>query len=212
MGRFYGLDIPMEGPLLRLGCDGAFHQEDSLDCGVLDDMAIIEDNVETWVSLITPIICKDEGTPGMAIDTKEQFHSRLLRVLPPLFSEEADDSKSAGLESHQGQYNDTLEQALTPKMTVKLASLVTQSEILEYKMLEGKTSGDKALEAQVAQRTDPEGPRTPDYEADTSDTEDEASGKNGSSVDSEMMDIGKMEAAAPPFLHAGYFQDHMSFE
>jgi hypothetical protein len=173
-------------------------------------MAIMEDNVETWASLITPIIHKDEGITGIEMNTEEQFHQRLLRVLPSLSSKEADDSKSAGSEFQEGQYNDTLQQALTPKATVKRASRVTQSEILEYKMLTGRTLGEKALEAQVVQRTGPEGPRTPDYEADTSDTEDDASGKNG--ADSEMMDTSEMEAAVPPFLHAGYFQDHVPLE
>jgi hypothetical protein len=53
MGQFYHIEnIPVNGALLRLGCDSTFRNEDSLDCGGLDESTAVEDNVETFVELM----------------------------------------------------------------------------------------------------------------------------------------------------------------
>ncbi|KAE9377863.1 hypothetical protein N431DRAFT_365872 [Stipitochalara longipes BDJ] len=81
MGLFYGVDIPTDGALLRLGCDIALYEEDLVDCGIVDEATISEDNVQTWAALIEPIIRSKVVEPSVR---EKQNNVTLQHALTPI--------------------------------------------------------------------------------------------------------------------------------
>jgi hypothetical protein len=179
MGQFYHIEnIPVEGALLRLGCDNIFRNEDSLDCGGSDESTTVEDNVETFVELMFQIDPSEAETTDTENETTDPLSPKSVdRVSEP-----------------QGEPHKVTVPTLTPETNVKQASRFTKSELEEYKVLANTVLGMESLEVQVVECNGPRGPKTPDYEADTSDTENEVSGKNGDfSINSEMIGTSEME-------------------
>jgi hypothetical protein len=164
MGQFYHIEnIPVDGALLRLGCDSTFRNEDSLDCGGLNESTAVEDNVETFVELMFQMDPSEAGTTDTDNETTD-----------PLFSKSVDRVSETQEESHNVSVP-----TMTPETDVKRASRFTQSEVEEYKVLAKTALGKESLEVQVVECNAPGRPKTPDYEADTSATVDEVSGKDG---------------------------------
>ncbi len=179
MGQFYHIEnIPVDGAFLRLGCDSTFRNEDSLDCGESDGSTAVEDNVETFVELMFQMDTSEAGTTDTENETTDPSSPKGVdRVSEPKVE----------------PYNVTV-QTLTPETNVKRASRFTKSELEEYKVLAKTVLTKESLEVQVVECTRLGGPKTPDYEADTSDTENEVSGKNGDvSINSEMIGTSEME-------------------
>jgi hypothetical protein len=177
MGQLFKIDLSIHGTLLRLGCNSTF-REDSIDCGGVDETSIAEDNAELWAGMNIEFIQQTEGAMGV----------KSTNPVPSKRSEQIS-------ETHESEYNVNLQRALTPKPTTHRANRVTQSEISEYTRLTKKILGPEVL-AEVTECAVSEGPRTPGYEADTSDTEVDAYGQsNGGSSpkDSEVMDTSRME-------------------
>jgi hypothetical protein len=186
MGYFYGLDIPVNGlegrNLLRLGSDNALREEDKLDCGNP------EDNEKIWRRLVDPILRKE-----MAINIEEP-------IKHPISDEYLDDSTSVVeskrservSDSQESQCNAMLQRGLTTKAFSKRVSRSTPSEISELTMITKQALGAEVLEVP---RTDPSGPRSLDYEADTSDAEDNAgvqTTNSSSQVDSVMVGVAEL--------------------
>jgi hypothetical protein len=178
MGQLFKIDLSIHGTLLRLGCNSTFREEDSIDCGGVDETSIAEDNTELWAGMKIEFIQRTEGAMGV----------KLSDPVPPKRNERVS-------ETQESEYNVNLQRALTPKLTTHRANRVTQSEKSEYTRLTKKTLGPEVL-AEVTECTVSEGPRIPGYEADTSDTEVDAYGQsNGGSspMDSEVMNTSRME-------------------
>ena len=175
MGQFYHIEnIPVDGALLRLGCDSTFRNEDSLDRGGSDESTAVKDNVETFVELMSTMDPSEAGTTDAENETTDALSPKNVdRVSEP-----------------QEEPQSVTVPTLTPETSVKRASRFTKSEVEEYKVLAKTILGKESLEVKVVECNGPGGPKTPDYEADTSDTENEVSGKNGdASIKSEMEDV-----------------------
>jgi hypothetical protein len=186
MGQFYGIDetfLHVDEPVLRLGSDSAFcedtldckkadcKEDDALDCGGAAQTAIVSANWDAWASFVEEITLakRETGETPQVMAFKRSEHIS---------------------ETRESEYNATSQVDLTPKPTTKRVGRLTQSEISEFTILTKNTLGPEAL-VQVTESALSDGPRTPGYEADRSDTEVDAYGqsKNGNSpVDSEMVD------------------------
>lgn len=193
MGQLYGVDLPIDGTLLRLGCNFTFRQEDAIDCGGLDPMAIVQDNLEAWESLIEPFnpmkgTADTTMTDAVASKSSERFP-----------------------ETQEPEYNVALQSTLTPSsrlrptaasfapITVPIGAThrgfqVTPSELDEY-----KTISKKAFDAEfsVIDRAVSEGTSTPGNEATRFDIDVGANNEQSDGVtllmDSEMMDTSAMQ-------------------
>lgn len=131
MGQFYHIDnIPVDGALLRLGCDSTFRTEDSLDCGGSDESTAVEDNVETFVELMFQMDPSEAETTDMENETTDPLSPKSVdRVSEP-----------------QGEPHKVNVPTLTPETNVKRASRFTKSELEEYKVLAKTVFGKESLE------------------------------------------------------------------
>jgi hypothetical protein len=127
MGRYFGIDVPVDGALLRLGPDFALYQEVRVDCGGFDEATIVKANVETWAALIKPVVCP------------KTMESNIGYQCP------------SGAVTQEKQHNETLQPTLTPKRRTKLLDKKrtrnTDSEVESYKMITKQTenSGETEL-------------------------------------------------------------------
>ena len=120
MGQFYHIEkIPVDGALVRLGCDSTFRNEDSLDCGGSDESTAVADNVETFIELMLQMDPSEEGTTDMENETTDALSRKSVdRVSEP-----------------QEEPQSVIKPTLTPKTNVKRASRFTKSEVEEYRVL-----------------------------------------------------------------------------
>jgi hypothetical protein len=143
MGQFYHIEnIPVNGALLRLGCDSTFRNEDSLDCGGLDESTAVEDNVETFVELMFQMDPSEAGTT----DTENETTGALSPKSVGRASEPQEEPQSVNVPT------------LTPKTNVKRANRFTKSEVEEYKVLAKTVLGKEYLEVKVVECNGTGGP------------------------------------------------------